>query len=405
MRTPDLAIDATVDNGYISLGFHDSAGGELHYARIVSVDQIKTHQRTLNEDLNAFKRQIGSDLTVESLQTAASALENLARRGETLFYDLFVTDHEALVFCERAQSAVIRSGGIPFIQVTGRPETFLPIECLPLLGGAYDAPIQNVPELIAAARRFVGFGGIVQWVPDTTLDQERCLRGAPRLPVMFLRHAGLEGANDEWMDLHSREEVDADGPWPQPQSPPDDMVPEVARFIWDPARGTDGTPRNAPTEVLHFSCHCRTEGSDANAHSLYLAHNGSTERSVSLGDLKHRIFRLAAKERDPVAGSSRPLVFLNACESAALEVNATNSFPNFFMGLRAKGFIGTHAPIPDATATAFARHFYDELVKQGAPVALAIYRARMHLLEENQNPLGLLYTAYVDPELKMENGA
>ena len=54
--------------------------------------------------------------------------------------------------------------------------------------------------------------------------------------------------------------------------------------------------------------------------------------------------------------------------------------------------------MPDEVASAFSRYFYTYLL-QGLSLGEAIHRAKWKLVELHQNPLGVLYTVYADPEL------
>ena len=92
------------------------------------------------------------------------------------------------------------------------------------------------------------------------------------------------------------------------------------------------------------------------------------------------------------------MVVLNACGASKLTPAGVSSFPDLFLKIRSRGVIGTETTIPDEFATAFAKQFYDNLLR-GYKVGETMYRARWHLLAEHYNPLGILYAAYVDPEL------
>jgi hypothetical protein len=65
-----------------------------------------------------------------------------------------------------------------------------------------------------------------------------------------------------------------------------------------------------------------------------------------------------------------------------------------------RGFIGTETRIPDQYAAAFSEQFYTELL-QGRPLGEAVHAARWTLLRRHNNPLGILYTVYADPDMRV----
>ena len=54
--------------------------------------------------------------------------------------------------------------------------------------------------------------------------------------------------------------------------------------------------------------------------------------------------------------------------------------------------------MPDNIAAAFSRLFYEGLLDADLPLGEAVLQARQRLLARN-NPLGILYTLYGDPDL------
>jgi hypothetical protein len=124
------------------------------------------------------------------------------------------------------------------------------------------------------------------------------------------------------------------------------------------------------------------------------------ERKVNLETLMDKLDRL--RRGQSTDRPIRPLVFFNACGSAAVDPVGASSFPDLFLsrGLGFLGFIGTEATIPDAFAAAFARAFYGYLL-QGMEIGHALYASRWKLLQENRNPLGMLYSLYAEPEIRV----
>jgi hypothetical protein len=89
---------------------------------------------------------------------------------------------------------------------------------------------------------------------------------------------------------------------------------------------------------------------------------------------------------------TRPLVFINGCNTAAVEPARGMEFVSALMGLAAAGVIGTDITLFEPLACAFAEECF-RLFAGGFEIGEAIREARLALLK-NGNPLGLLYTPY-----------
>ena len=64
------------------------------------------------------------------------------------------------------------------------------------------------------------------------------------------------------------------------------------------------------------------------------------------------------------------------------------------------GFIGAEYDLPEAFASDFARVFYANLLKL-EHLGLALFRTRWFFAKEYNNPLGLFYSLYADPNLRL----
>jgi hypothetical protein len=123
------------------------------------------------------------------------------------------------------------------------------------------------------------------------------------------------------------------------------------------------------------------------------------ERKVNLEALTDELVKLRL---GPGTRRVRPLVFFNACGSAMVDPVGASSFPELFLrrDLGFLGFIGTEATIPDSFAAEFARAFYGFLL-DGKEIGEALHATRWKLLDDNMNPLGLLYSLYAEPEIRV----
>jgi hypothetical protein len=151
-------------------------------------------------------------------------------------------------------------------------------------------------------------------------------------------------------------------------------------------------------EIVHFACHCFNP-MEAGASQAYLCLMPDDKMNLSLGK-----FRVAARR----AGGFRykPLVFLNACESATpLHLLQSLNLPTSLFDFGAGGVIATACTMPDKFAGAFATEFYQRLLhcetQADQPfsscsnsVGEALLETRWHFLKEYRNPLGLAYGLY-----------
>jgi hypothetical protein len=143
--------------------------------------------------------------------------------------------------------------------------------------------------------------------------------------------------------------------------------------------------------MVHFACHCGRDGSDDT-----LLFSLINDEDIA-GDVP--IIRLKTHDFNLVTGKFkyRPLVFLNACQSASGvpdDLGKTFNLPKVFIKHDAAAVIATICPIPDLFAAAFARVFYDHFLNQHMAIGDALRATRRHFLEKHHNPLGLAYGLY-----------
>ena len=148
-----------------------------------------------------------------------------------------------------------------------------------------------------------------------------------------------------------------------------------------------------PADVIHFTCHGITKGN---------------ERFWTLNDgrLTEEAFRLnATVARDLLVDETHPLVFANACSSAAAPVpepgtlgTLAEGFGTTFYEVGARVFIGTFAPVTKAMAVEFARRFFQNLLKLGLPAGEALLATKQFFLaQQGPDPSWLFYCLYGDP--------
>ena len=99
-------------------------------------------------------------------------------------------------------------------------------------------------------------------------------------------------------------------------------------------------------------------------------------------------------------GRSRPLIFLNSCNSARAGhgLMGIGGLADAFLGAGAGALIGTYWSIPDDRAKAFADAFYERFLKAELPMGEAIRQARERIRSQFPgDPTWLAYTVFSHP--------
>ena len=92
----------------------------------------------------------------------------------------------------------------------------------------------------------------------------------------------------------------------------------------------------------------------------------------------------------------RPLVFINACQSGEYFTFAADNFVTEFLRLGARGIIVTESPVWQTFASKFGRAFLKDYLSSNEPAGSILLRLRKTFLDDDNNPLGFLYTYYGD---------
>jgi hypothetical protein len=146
-------------------------------------------------------------------------------------------------------------------------------------------------------------------------------------------------------------------------------------------------------QILYFYCHAEAAalgdpgGPDASALVL-------TDARITLADLN-----LDAPTTTPLRG--KPLVFINACESAELSPAFYDGFVPYFMAKGARGVIGTQCKTPALFAAEWAHRFFERFL-DGADLGATFLALRREFLDQHGNPLGLLYAVHCVGDTRIE---
>jgi len=152
---------------------------------------------------------------------------------------------------------------------------------------------------------------------------------------------------------------------------------------------------NAATDdqLLYFYCHAESAG---------LADPGGPDASaLVLSDAKLTLGELALDAPTSIALAGKPLVFINACESAELSPAFYDGFVPYFMAKGARGVIGTQCKTPALFAAKWAERFFDRFLG-GEALGDAFLGLRREFLAQHGNPLGLLYAVHCDGDTRIE---
>lgn len=335
----------------------------------------------------------------EAVEAPAQALDALYTKGVSLAYELFgglTAYHQLVEWCEGWQQGLALSPEPLLIEVSGTRDNFFPLELLPLFEWRMPPVIDTFDAITRAAQAFLGFSAIIKRTLPVSSPQHVSLNARPRLPVRLFWYAGMGGARSEEAFLRDQEGIELRGPWPTNAVGSGDATDLLSRHLYDPATAPGSNNEACEDQVHHFACHCYTTNEATSRWYLELAAESGDPAEITMGNLLVALNKRWKEhhKRGPV----RPLVFMNACGTSAMQPGSAISLPSVFMDNGSVGFIGTETRVPDVFASAFSAVFYDSLLRQRS-VGRALHDAKWALLTSGHNPLGILYTFYGDPDL------
>lgn len=153
---------------------------------------------------------------------------------------------------------------------------------------------------------------------------------------------------------------------------------------------------SAAFDAFHFAGHGAYRSGDPNSRSQILL----DEREVlTPEDLSGEVSNL---------GRTRPLVFLNACQTGRVGHTLTDlgGWAPKVLQTGAGAFLGTLWSVSDRGAEIFARTFYEELLAARKPIGQAVRQARLAVRRELPgDPAWLAYSLYANPLTRSVNEA
>jgi hypothetical protein len=414
MATSSPAIRITIrDEGAFVLSLSSPPHSILEVITNLHSTNLTEFKEEVYDGLNTFRRWCGPNLKLE-IGRSCEGLRTLIGTVGGINSQLFRTPEDRFAvrdFFRRACPAWLRSctDGYcpPLVQVASSIENSIPLEFLPLFDAVTPPQIDTVQEITEMCARFPAFSSIVHrsffeaigGASETELDN------VDKLRIRVFQHAGVKAAETGYKLLSAAGTFEVLGPWPDVPLMQKQFIQSLASQVWNgsglPAAGTV-SPRD---HIHHFACHCDTEQSRSDNYALCLAPKGNlfswrNERWATLRELHEAIGGFAQR----TGAGILPLVFLNACGGSKMAPNGVTSFPRFFLNNNNCGVIGTETPIPDEFATTFAGEFYKNLM-QGQKTGEALFAARWSLLKRHNNALGILYSAYGNPDVHVRKGS
>ncbi|MGN8070964.1 CHAT domain-containing protein [Mucilaginibacter sp. 22184] len=347
-------------------------------------------------------------------RSAGLALERLHFTGRVFAASLFGQSRFELQDLFRQiypkwQTSQMQTGlyvdAMPLIlQVSGLGSVHLPFEFLPVFDFEWNMDVRNADDLFRACAKFSGFSAVIcrQLFDVPALQADAYCNGViantAGLNIRFFNHQGLSFSDREKQDLAVLDNVNIIDPWPA-------NVPNDAAFQNILATQLMNSPDD---HIQHLACHADTQSHNVANHSIavsypsldFLRRPRRKNGEISFGSLESFFASGPAKLKN----QCYPLIFMNACAAAKISPVGVSSFPKLFHQNGNRGFIAPEIPVPDELAYQFSVLFYGYLVK-GEILSFAIHKARKDILRSMNSPLGIIYTIYANPSLRVDRPA
>ncbi|MGK5533139.1 CHAT domain-containing protein [Streptomyces sp. URMC 129] len=403
--TGSLPADVTVrvqrTAGGIRVEFRARNGTPAFRTTLASPGALEQARSELDAGLFRLKDAV-PPLAAEApeLHEVFDVLHRLGRRLFFLTFGLRPDVIQGLVdFWKRALPFGRNPALPPLVECLGDKETFLPLEYLPLHRLDPGPPITGPGDFLRACQALVGFSCLVRrTMLPAPLPNGLELHTGPDglLPLRYLHHEQLAGAKEElaWFASAAADRVRVEGPYPDGG----DGRPGLPEQLYDPRLQLDGGRRELPDQIQHFACHCYAGLNEPLDNEIELRGSGQDVR-LSLGTLAEDLVGLGASLGR--RSFALPLVVMNACGSARMHAASVLSFPYVFLMNGNRGFVGSETEVPDDVAAAFSKALYERFLLRQLPLGRSLLEARRHLLQTYSNPLGIVYSSYADPQLRV----
>jgi hypothetical protein len=362
----ELRIIESINDGVVSYTF---------MLDLKSLEIRRQFESTIKGPRDAYVVKVMNDIGDSWIRGQKKSVEHFEDEirsiGARMFRELLPREMQALLW-DRRES--IRS-----VQVFSA-EPFIPWELLYLHDTRKDRPPKT--------NKFLGELGLLRWVYDGYPPaQLRIRRSHVRYLIAQYQDKALRLPEAE-AEQQMMQRVFA----PQEQPIPSELA--SLNTVLKKAGAFD---------LLHVCCHAHAAGEDSSQAQIYI--NGSLVNDRIAGETL-KANTVAESVRLAKSGAEhRPIVVLNACESARpnREFNGMGGFAHAFIKARAGAFIGTHWSVGDAPAFAFVQALYEAFVtKREQPITLseAVIAARKAARLKN-DATWLAYAVYGHPHARV----
>jgi hypothetical protein len=237
---------------------------------------------------------------------------------------------------------------------------------------------------------FWGFKHVIEYLPEFTLRSPvaffpELLRVKPgeKVPMAFVANTNIDSELTEARYP----------PVIEPQTTFFQQLGNVAverrtttKEFFDLLKNPDAPP------LIYLNCHAVSNAVDESG-GVYKSRLRLTDGDVDLDKLDLRAPVL------PDGLRSRPLIFLNACQSAALSPYLYAGLVPAMLARGARGVIGTEVNTPALFAAEFAQKFIDRFTAGNLALGDLLLQLRREYLEQSNNVMGLVYALYSSGEL------
>lgn len=153
--------------------------------------------------------------------------------------------------------------------------------------------------------------------------------------------------------------------------------------------------RNGAFDLLHVASHGTTDANDIGSARLLIPGKRRSDGSASEEDILATSVRYEARL---AADGARPIVVLNACQSArgGFALKGLGGFAEAFVARGAGVFVGSSWSVGDQPAYAFVRELYRQLLDEGKTLADASAAARRKARDDG-DATWLAYVVYGHP--------
>lgn len=146
-------------------------------------------------------------------------------------------------------------------------------------------------------------------------------------------------------------------------------------------------------DILYFYCHAESYNLDE------MDKGGPDLSKLIMTGHQELTLRKISRNKNSLAG--KPLVFINACESAELSPEFYDGFVPYFVSKGARGVIGTECETPALFAEEWANRFFKKFLAGQQPLGEIFLDLRREFFFNHHNIMGLLYALYVDGDTIM----